>query len=224
MNFIYILMETILVYLILLLFYKFGKKDGLFIYIGFMALFLGILMFKLCDFVGFPVSYGIPLIMGIFTANNIIIQRFGLDEIKKIIGYFVIPYCLVVLIICMGSLFTSSEYNIITNNSFDSLFGYNLVNLRCFIGGLLSIGFMLYLNGEVYYFIRRSKNKLLLSNVGSILVIQFIESIIFVFITYLGEYEFLVIFGMIIMRYLLKVIVGLIGLIIVYLLVNRRVK
>lgn len=224
MNYVYILMETVLVYLILLLFYKIGKKDGLFIYIGFMAVFLGIMMFKLCDFVGFPVSYGIPLIMGIFTANNVIIHRFGLDEIKRIIGYFVIPYCLAILVICMGSLITSSDYNIVTNNSFDSLFGYDLVNFRCFIGGLLSIGFMLYLNGEVYYYIRRSKNKLLLSNIGSMLIIQFIESIIFVFVAYLGEYDFLIIFGMLIIRYLLKVIVGLIGLIIVYLLVNRRVK
>ena len=111
-----------------------------------------------------------------------------------------------------------------TNNCFNSLFGYGLINLRCFIGGLLSIGFMLYLNGEVYYYIRRSKNKLLLSNIGSILIIQFIESIIFICVAYLGEYDFLIIFGMIIIRYLIKVIIGMVGLVIVYLLVNRRGK
>ena len=126
------------------------------------------------------------------------------------------------IIICLGSLALPSEYNNLSSLAFDSLFGYNLSNFRCFIGGLLSIGFMLYLNGEVYYYIRRSKNKLFLSNLGSILIIQFIESIIFVFISYLGEFDFLVNFGMIIGRYLLKVIIGFILLIATHLLVNKR--
>ena len=91
MNLLYMLIEIIFVYFILVLFYKFGKKDGLLLYIGFMAALLGVVMFKLYDFTLFPVNYGLPLIMGIFTANNIIIQRFGLDEIKKIISYYVVP-------------------------------------------------------------------------------------------------------------------------------------
>lgn len=224
MNILFVLFETILVFLILLLFYKVFKKDGLFIFIGFMSMMLAITMFKLYDFALFPINYGLPFIMGIFTASNIIIQRFGLDEIKKIIYYFVVSYTIVMVIISLGSLILPSEYNSISSLAFDSLFGYNLNNFRCFIGGLLSIGFMLYLNGEVYYYIRRSKNKLFLSNLGSILIIQFIESFVFIFIAYLGEFDFLVIFGMIIVRYLFKVGIGFILLTATYLLVNRRGK
>ena len=224
MNILFILFETILVCLLLLLFYKVFKKDGLFIFIGFMSILLGIMMFKLYDFALFPINYGLPFIMGIFTASNIIIQRFGIDEVKKIICYFAASYIMVMIIICLGSLVLPSEYNNLSSLAFDSLFGYNLSNFRCFIGGLLSIGFMLYLNGEVYYYIRKSKNKLFLSNLGSILIIQFIESIIFVFIAYLGEFDFLVTFGMIIVRYLLKVVIGFILLTATYLLVNRRGK
>lgn len=224
MNILFILFETILVCLLLLLFYKVFKKDGLFIFIGFMSILLGIMMFKLYDFALFPINYGLPFIMGIFTASNIIIQRFGIDEVKKIICYFAVSYIVVMIIICLGSLVLPSEYNNLSSLAFDSLFGYNLSNFRCFVGGLLSIGFMLYLNGEVYYYIRKSKNKLFLSNLGSILIIQFIESIIFVFIAYLGEFDFLVTFGMIIVRYLLKVVIGFILLTATYLLVNRRGK
>ncbi len=224
MNILFILFETILVCLLLLLFYKVFKKDGLFIFIGFMSILLGIMMFKLYDFALFPINYGLPFIMGIFTASNIIIQRFGIDEVKKIICYFAASYIMVMIIICLGSLVLPSEYNNLSSLAFDSLFGYNLSNFRCFVGGLLSIGFMLYLNGEVYYYIRKSKNKLFLSNLGSILIIQFIESIIFVFIAYLGEFDFLVTFGMIIVRYLLKVVIGFILLTATYLLVNRRGK
>ena len=56
---------------------------------------------------------------------------------------------------------------------------------------------MLWCNGEIYYYIRRNKNKLLFSNIGSILIIQFMESIIFVFVAYLGVYDAILIFGMI---------------------------
>lgn len=222
MNILFGLFEIIIVSLVLLLFYRVFRKDGLFIFIGFMAILLGIMMFKLYDFALFPINYGLPFIMGIFIASNIIIQRYGIDEVKKIICYFIFPYVSALLVICLGSLILFSEYNSISSLAYDNLYGYNLGNFRCFIGGCLSIGFMLYLNGEVYYYIRRSKNMVILSNLGSILIVQFIESIIFVFIAYLGMVDFLVIFGMIIVRYLLKIVIGLIILSTTYVLVSKR--
>ena len=105
-----------------------------------------------------------------------------------------------------------SEYNLTTNGVFDSLFGYNLDNLRLFVSELLSIGFMLWYNAYVYYYIRKNKNKYLFSNIGSILIVQFIESIIFVLIAYVGTFEFTMLFGIIVVRYLLKVMIGCIGL------------
>ncbi len=222
MNILFGLFEIIIVSLILLLFYRVFKKDGLFIFIGFMGILLGIMMFKLYDFALFPVNFGLPFIMGIFIASNIIVQRYGIDEVKKIICYFIIPYISALLVVCLGSLILSSEYNNISSLAYDSLYGYNLGNFRCFIGGLLSIGFMLYLNGEVYYYIRRSKNKLFLSNIGSILIVQFIESVLFILIAYLGTIDFLVIFGMIIIRYLLKVVIGIVILGATYVFVSKR--
>ena len=46
MNILFILFETILVCLLLLLFYKVFKKDGLFIFIGFMSILLGTMGFR----------------------------------------------------------------------------------------------------------------------------------------------------------------------------------
>lgn len=222
MNYLYILFETLFVFLILILLYKIGKKDGLFIYIGFMGTLLGIVIFKLVDIVSFPINYGLPILMGIFTASNIIIHKFGSDEIKRIICSFIIPYIIIIFVISLGSLIPSSEYNLITNTSYDDLFGYNFENIRCFIGGLISVSFMLWFNGEVYYYIRKNKNNLFFSNLGSILIIQFIESILFVIIAYSGLYDGILIFGMIVIRYLLKVLIGVVGLVPVYLLTKRK--
>ena len=224
MNYIYLLVEVILVFIFMVLFYRFGKKDGLFVYIGFMSALLSIIMFKSIDILSFEIDLGIPVLMGIFICSNIIIQRYGIDEIKYIIKSFIIPYMLITIILSLTSLIYSSEYNMVTNDAFDSLFGYNLDNLRLLVSGLLSIGFMLWYNAYIYYYIRKNKNKYWFSNIGSILIIQFIESIIFVLISYIGSFEFDMLFGMIVVRYLLKVIIGIISLLPVSVILKMKVE
>ena len=223
MNYIYLIIEIILVFGLMILFYKVSKKDGLFAYIGFMSLLLSTIIFKSIEILSFEVSLGIPIVMAIFVCSNIIIQRYGIDEVGKIIKYFVFPYLVSMVLLTLTSLITSSEYNIITNNSFDNLFGYNLDNLKLAISGLLSIGFMLWYNAYIYYYIRKSKNKYLFSNIGSMLIIQFIESFVFVLIAYVGDFNFELILGMIAMRYLLKVIIGLLGLIPISIILKMKV-
>lgn len=213
MNYIYLLIETIIVFLLMILFYRFGKKDGLFVYIGFMASLLSIIMFKSIDVFSFEMDLGIPFIMGIFVCSNVIVQRYGIDEIKKIISSFALSYVIMVVVLTLTSLIYPSEYNTITNNSYNSLFGYNLDNLRLLVSGLLSIGFTLWYNAYIYYYIRKNKNKYLFSNIGSMLVIQFAESIIFIIISYVGVFGFDMLFGMIVIRYLFKIIIGFISLI-----------
>lgn len=213
MNYIYFLIEVLLVLLLLILFYKIGKKDGLFNYIGFMSSLLSVIMFKSIDILSFEVSLGIPILMSLFVCSNIIVQRYGIDEIMKIIKSFIFPYIFTIIILSLTSLLSSSEYNLITNNAFNNLFGYNLENLRLIVSGLLSVGFMLWYNAYIYYYIRKNRNKYLFSNIGSMLIIQFIESVIFVFIAYIGTFDINVLLGMIIIRYLLKVVIGFISLI-----------
>ena len=224
MNYVYLLIEIVLVFLLMILFYKFGKKDGLFIYVGFMASILGIVMFKSIDILSFEVNLGIPIVIAIFSCSNVIIQRDGIDETSKIIKCFAIPYIIVIVIFNLVSLITSSDYNTITNGAFDSLFGYDLGNLRLVVGGLLSIGFMLWYNAYIYYYIRKSKNKYLFSNIGSMLIIQFIESVIFVLIAYVGSFDINMLFGMIVIRYLFKVVIGSISLLPVSIILKMKAE
>lgn len=223
MNYIYFLIEIILLFLLMILFYRFGKKNGLFMYIVFLGALLSIVMFKSIDVLSFEVDLGIPIIMGIFICSNIIVQKYGLDEIKDIIKSFVIPYVCTAVILSLTSLIMASDYNINTSDAFDSLFGYNLDNLRLFVSGLLSIGFMLWYNAYVYYYIRKNKNKFVFSNIGSLLMVQFIESIIFVFISYIGVFDFTMLFGMIVIRYLLKVVIGFISLLPIDIILKMKV-
>ena len=108
----------------MVLFYKFGKKDGLFLYISLMAVLLNLFMFKSVDILSFQVDFGISFVMGIFICGNVIVQRYGIDEVKDIIKAFVVPYVITMFILSLVSLTGGSEYNIITNESYNSLFSY----------------------------------------------------------------------------------------------------
>ena len=206
MNYIFILIETIIIFLLMLLLYKYCKKDGLFLYIGFMSILLCIFMFKSIDILSFEVDLGIPFIVGIFLSSNIIVQRYGIDEVKRIIKSFAVPYVITIVILGLVSLIDSSQYNNFVNDSYNGIFGYDLNNIRLIVGGFLSIGFTLWYNCYIYYYIRKNRNKYLFSNIGSMLIIQFAESILFVIIAYVGVYEFNMLFGMIVIRYLFKLI------------------
>ena len=55
MNYIFLLIEIIMMFLLMMLTYKFAKKEGLFLYIGFMASVLSLVMFKSIDIFSFEV-------------------------------------------------------------------------------------------------------------------------------------------------------------------------
>ena len=51
-----------------------------------------------------------------------------------------------------------------------------------------------------------------------------LESIIFVLLGYLGDVSFTLIFGMIVIRYLIKIVISVIGLVPVYMIVKMKDK
>lgn len=224
MNYILILLEVIFTFFLMFTFYKVGKKNGLYLYMVLMSSIASIIMFKTIDLFSFQVNLGIPIIMGLFICNNIIIQRFGIDEVKRIMTTSGIAYVVVGIIVSLLSLTINSDYVLTSNEVFNSLFGYDINNIRIFIGGFVSIMLMLWSSSYVYYYIRRSKNILWFSNIGTMLFIQMLESIIFVIISYIGEFDFTLLFGMIVIRYLIKIMIGMIGLIPVYTIVKMKDK
>ncbi len=224
MNYLFLIVLTIIVMGLMVLFYKFGKKEGLFLYIGLMSSVLSTISYKTASLFEFEMQFGIPLIVAIFICSNVIVQRYGIDETKRIIKCFAFPYILITLLISLSTLIISSQYNLDSNVIYDNLFGYDLANVRIFISTLLSVGFMLWYNTNIYYYIRKSKNIYLFSNIVSILIVQFIESIVFVLISYVGSFAFNIMFGMAAMRYLIKIGIGLLGLIPVTVIMKMKVE
>lgn len=219
MNYLYLLIEVLLVFGLSFVSYKIGKKEGLFIYIGVLSSVLSIIICSSVDILLFEVTTGLPLVMGIFMISNVIIHRYGLDELKRIIKVFGISSIVIYVLLALLSLTGNIE---VFGSSYSELFGYNLFNIRLFIGEVLSMLLMLYVNAEVYYYVRKSKNDFMICNIGSILTIQLILSMIYNIISYSGVYSLIVMFGMIVISYLCKVIIGFICLYPVSLLVKMK--
>ena len=224
MNYIVLITEILLTFFLIFLSYKMGKKDGLYFGIGLFSSILCVMLFKMVNMFDFDVNMGIPFIVGILLLNNIIIHRYGFDETTRILRTFGIAYILTYMVIMITTLTIGSKYNLASNDSYNLLFGYDLSNIRYFIGGLLSIGMTIWMGSNIYDNIRKNKNNIIFNNVGSILVVLFIESIIFVSIAHIGNYTVVELFGMIVIRYLIEVVIGLLGLIPVYLIVKRKDK
>ena len=224
MNYIILFTEMIFVFVIMYFLYKYAKKDGLYLGISIFAVILCLIQFRMIDIFLFSVSMGIPLVIGILALNNIIIHRYGIDEVKRIILTFTISYTIIGFVIMFSTAIMGSQYNLVSNNDFDMLFGYSLYNIRHFIGGFIATSVMLLLDSNIYYSIRKSKNNLLLDNLGAIFIVLFVESLIYVLLSSVGVFNFVRLFGMMVIRYLKEVVLGLIGIIPIWILVKMKDK
>lgn len=224
MNYIILGIQIFITFFLIFLSYKLGKKDGLYLAIALFSSIICIMLFKMINVLDFDINMGIPFIVGILILNNIIVHRYGFDELKRIMYTFGISYILTYIVIMVTTMIVSSNYNLISNNNYDILFGYDLYNIRYFVGGLLSIGMIIWMGSNVYDSIRKNKNSVIFNNIGSILVVLFVESIIFVTISHVGNYTLVELFGMVVNRYLIEVVIGILGLIPIYLLVRRKEK
>lgn len=222
MNYVILFIEVLLVFFLLLLLYKMTKKDGLFFVLSLFSSVLCIMFFKVINIFDFDVNMGIPFIVGIFIVTCVIVHRYGMDEIKRIVSTFSFSYILSYIILMITTLTISSD--LIGNNNYNILFGYDLYNVRYFISGLLSIGMVIVMGSNVYDSVRKSKNSIIFNSVGALLIVLFVESIIFVCAAHIGKYSIVELFGMIVIRYLISVMIGLLGTIPTYLLVKRNDK
>ena len=214
MNYVFYLLEIVIVYLLMILFYKIGKKDGLYVYICLLSSIISFTIFGTIDILSFQVNLGIPILLGIFMANNIIIQRYGIDEVKRILLTCCLSYVGTAILISFASLINNYSFDYFMASTYDLLFGYDLNNLRCTIASGISIIIMLWLGSGIYFSIRKSKNILFVSNIVSVFVVAFIESLIFILISNVGNFSAIELFGMISVRYIVEVALGIIGLII----------
>ena len=214
MNNIYLLCTELIICLLgLITMYKLFKFEGLYTYSIFAFIISCLMSLKIISLYSFDINLGIICYTSIFISSNIIIQKKGYDETKKLILYTVISGTIAYACFYLCSLMDSSNINLFTNKSFDNIFENSE---RLYFANIVTILYILILNGKLYYYLKRIKNKIWISNIFSGIIIQFISSILFCTISYALIKEPIDIIKLIIIRYMISLIVIIIGTIIIY--------
>ena len=89
-------------------------------------------------------------------------------------------------------------------------------SIRLLFASIVTMLYSLILNNKLYFYLKRMKNNIFISNVFSTIIIQFIASILFGIIAYTFVKDTIDIIKLIMVRYLLSLVVGLIGTIPIY--------
>lgn len=212
-NIILIFIEMIICYVLLLLLCKKFKTDGIYVY-GIIATFISCIMsLKQIELMGVNVPIGFAVTTSLIIAGNMITQKRGPEELKTYLSLVLVTALISCSFLNLSGIIDSSEYNELSNISYDNIFKYNL---RIYLGLTISIIISIYLSSKLYYLLKRLQNKIILSNIFSIIIVELLENILFVFIAYLFEYEPIDLILCLVIRYMIKTLIGLIGTITIY--------
>jgi uncharacterized integral membrane protein (TIGR00697 family) len=162
----------------------------------------------------FDLNLGIIPFITIFTSSNILIQKKGPEIIKNLILTIMTTSFISYIIIYLISYMNSSNINLFTSASYDNIFKDSL---RIYFANFVTLLYSLLLNSKLYYYLKKIKNNILISNIFPTIIIQFISAILFGLIAYIFIKEPIDIIKIIMIRYLVSLVVGILGTIPIYL-------
>ena len=208
-----LIIELIICIAIIPIVYKFYHLEGIYMYSLSCAILTCLMSLKTITIYDYDLNLGIiPLIM-IFISSNIIIQKKGLEETKKHLLTTIFMTILTYIILILVSKMESSSIRLFTNASYDNIFSNSE---RILFANIVTILYSIILNDKLYYYLKKMKNNILISNIFSTIIIQFIASILFGVIAYTFIKEPIDIIKIIMIRYLMSLVVGIIGTIPIY--------
>lgn len=211
--------ETILCLIIMNILYKLYKVNGLYAYTISAFIISNIMSLKIIPMYDFDINLGIVTLTSIFIASNIIIQKQGIDEIKKLSLVLVATSIISFIIIYIIGLLDSSTINLFTNKSFDNIFQGSE---RIYFANIVTLLYSILLNSKLYIYLKSVKNKIWISNIFSNIIIQFLVSILFNIIAYTFVKEPIEILQFIVIRYMISLIVSIIGTLSIY--ISSKIK
>ena len=208
-----LIIELVICLILSLILYKKYQINGLYIY-SIIALFLSCIMsLKTITIYNYDTNLGIIPFVTIFTVTNIIIQKKGQDEVKNLILTLLFTIVVSYIIIYLISIMDASIINEYTSVSFDNILEESP---RLIFANIVTILYSLILNSKLYYYLKKMKNNILISNLFSTIIIQFISSILFGLVAYIFAKDMIDIIKIIMIRYLIGLIIGIISTILIY--------
>lgn len=209
-NLILIILEVIVCYVLMIVLYKKYKTDGLYTF-GIIATTLSCVMsLKQVDIFGVAIPFGFGVTTSTLIAGNVIIQKKEYEDLKKYIIIILITLIINCIFFNLSGIIQGSEYNKYANESYNIIFKFNL---RTYIALIVSLISSILLSNKILTQLKKIQTNIVINNLFSIIIVELLENIFFVLITYLFEYSPIDIILMIIFRYMIKTIIGILGII-----------
>lgn len=212
-----LILELILCLTIQTILYKNYKTLGLYTYVIAASLISSLMSLKTINLFNYDINLGIIPFVTIFTSSNILVQKKGPDSTKQLILTLSATFLVSYLILYIIHFMTPSNINLFTNASYDNIF---VESPRIYFTSFVATLYSLLLNSKLYYYLKKMKNNILISNLFSSVIIQFIASILFGIIAFIFTKDIIDIIKIIMIRYLLSILISLIGTIPIYLTKN----
>ena len=208
-----LIIELILCVLTQIFLYRRYKTLGLYIHIIICLILTGIMSLKTSTLYNFDINLGIIPFVTIFTSTNILIQKNGENTIKNLLLTTLATFLISYIILYLVQMMNLSNINLYTNSAYDNIFEESL---RMYFTNFVTILYSLLLNAKLYYYLKKTKNNIIISNIFSTIIIQFLSSILFGLIAYAFIKEPIDIIKIIMIRYLISLIVGILETISIY--------
>lgn len=171
MNAIIFILTLLITIIITIIVYKKQKYDGLQILLITYTILGTILPLKEVSILALPIPISLISGVSIFIIINIILQNQGKEKAMQELWIIWLVSVFSYIILAISSL--SPSY---ITTSFDQIFGNNL---KIFASSTIALLLSLILNIKLYYFLRRTKNKIWISNILSGIIVQFTYTVIF---------------------------------------------
>ena len=208
-----LIIELITCLLMIIIMYKKYSKNGLYIYSSIALIISSIMSLKTITLYNYDINLGIIPFVTIFTSSNILIQKRGPEEARTLllttIASLIIGYSMLFLI----SIIKPSNINLFTNASYDNIFTNST---RIFFATFVTMLYSLLINIKLYYYLKKMKNNILISNLFSTIIIHFVAAIIFGLIANIFTKEPLDIIKIIMIRYLVSLCIGILSTVVIY--------
>ena len=207
-NLILILLEAIICYAVLMLIFKKYEKEGIYLYAIIATVVSSIMCLKHISIMEINVPLGLGVTTSLIIGGNILTQKYGKEAIKNYLIMIFISSLIANSFLNMSSMLINSKYALVSNEAYNVIYNYN-IGLE--VALLVSLIVSTLVSSEIYYLLKRIQNKIIISNMFSIIIVEFIENIIYVFIAYLLEFSTIEIALCIVFRYIIKVLIGMAG-------------
>lgn len=214
-----LIFEVIFSYVFLLYTYKKYKEDGIYIWIVIAFILSSLMCIKHIEINNINMSLGIGISSTIYIANNILIQKKGNEYTKNNIIMLIVFSIIFTCILILSGGIISSDFNNFTSLTYDNIL---FSSIKYMLANIISTIIGLYINNYIYYQLRKIKNKIWISNILSALIFTFVEVVIFITITNFNNGSLYVIMMSLVIRYVIKIIILVLGTYIIYIANNFR--